>query len=94
MSTFWQLRVTVPEAVIFRELEGTAILLHVENGHYFGLDEVGSHMWNTLTTADSLQAAYEDLLEQYDVKPDVLRHDLGEFIQELVDQDLLAIVSP
>ena len=36
------LRITVPESVLFRDLDGEAVLLETVTGRYFGLDEVGT----------------------------------------------------
>ena len=46
----------VPEDVIFRELDGEAIILNLASGIYFGLDAIGTRMW-ALFAAYGLVAA-------------------------------------
>jgi len=53
------------------------------------LNPVGTRMWNALTSAGSIQAAYDTLLGEYEVEPAQLRADLEEFIQKLLGQKLI-----
>jgi hypothetical protein len=46
-------------------------------------------MWSVLTTASSIQTAYDALLQEYDVEPPQLRADLAEFIGQLRDKHLI-----
>jgi hypothetical protein len=86
-------RLVAPADVLMRELDGEAVLLDLRSETYFGLDDVGTRIWNHVTTAPSVQAAYEAVLAEYDVAPDVLRHDLEALLDELVDRGLLARVD-
>lgn len=85
------MKVIVPEGVLARELQGESVLLNLNTESYFGLDEVGTDMWRALTTSDSVEAAYQMLLTQYDVEPERLRQDLNELIEKLVEQGLIEI---
>ena len=38
-------RVVVPETVLFRELEGVAVLLNLKTDSYLSLDDVGTRRW-------------------------------------------------
>ena len=48
-------------------------------------------MWTVLTTAPSLQKAYDTLLSEYEVEPEVLRKDMEDLLQKLVNQGLVEI---
>ncbi len=83
--------VRVPDHVLFRELEGESVLLNIKNENYLGLDDVGTRMWNVLTTSASIQEAFKTLLQEYAVEEDRLSSDLNEFIDKLVEHDLVRI---
>jgi hypothetical protein len=70
--------VVVPDQVLAQKLDDEMVLLQLESETYFGLDDVGSTMWEHLTTADSIDSAYQALLDVYEVEPDQLRADLQE----------------
>jgi hypothetical protein len=83
--------VTIPAAVLARELDGESVLLNLESETYFGLDAVGTRMWALLTSAPSIEAAYQALLAEYDVAPDVLRQDVEALVSQLLAQGLLEL---
>ena len=82
-------RVTVPDDVLIRVLDGESVILNLDSESYFGLDEVGTRMWEVLTEASSIQAAYEQLLTEYEVEPAVLRADIDNLVGQLVESGLL-----
>ena len=88
----YSFRVTVAPDVLFRQMADEAVLLNLKTELYLGLDAVGTRMWTLLHDAPTIQVAYESLLAKYDVDPERLRHDLGEFLDELVDQALVETV--
>lgn len=84
-------QVRVAEDVLLSKVQGECVLLHLGNETYYGLDEVGTRMWEVLTTADSIQAAFEVLAQEYDVEPQQLRQDLSELLDKLTAQGLLKV---
>lgn len=91
MAFSFNKRVRVPANVMFRELEGEAVILNVDTESYFGLDDVGTRFWEELTTSDSIQTAFENLEKEYEVKPDLLRRDLIDLVENLLTKGLLTI---
>lgn len=84
-------RVVQSPDTLINIIEGESVLLNLDNESYYGLDEVGTRMWELLTTSDSIQAAYEKLLDEYDVDAGTLRADLAEMITGLVEQGLMEL---
>jgi hypothetical protein len=84
-------RIIVPDHVLFRDLEGEAVLLNIDTETYFGLDDVGARMWTVLAESESIQAAFDRLLEDYEVSREVLHTDLSKLVEDLVANGLLAI---
>ncbi len=82
-------RVTQPSHILLQDLAGEAVLLNLQNGLYYGLDEASFSMFKVLVSSSSVQAAYEQLLEEYDVEPDQLRSDLDKFLSNLLENGLV-----
>ena len=91
MTISLQTRVRATPDTLMQELEGESVLLNLASEHYFGLDEVGTRMWQALTTADNVQAAHAALLAEYEVDGDLLRNDLLDLIGPLVEHGLVAL---
>lgn len=87
-------RIEIPEGVLVRELQGEAVLLNLDSECYFGLDEVGTRMWNALVASATTAGACEALLAEYDVEPGRLAADLEEFVVRLGEAGLLRVRDP
>ena len=85
-------RVAVPAYVMVRVLDNEAVFLNLETEKYFGLDQTGTRMWQLLTATPSIDDAFQKLLDEYDVAPELLRSNLTELLSRLVDNGLLQIV--
>ena len=53
-------RLTVAPDVLFRLVGDEGVLLNLNTTLYLGLNPVGTRMWNALTSAGSIQAAYDN----------------------------------
>ena len=93
MSTSFAQRVSIPDNVMFRELEGESVILDLDSESYFGLDQVGTRIWQAVTEADSIQAAYDVLLAEFDVEADALRSDVSELLDTLLSRGLIEVAD-
>ena len=80
----------IPDEVIFRELDGEAVVLNLDTGIYFGLDAVGTRIWRLLEERKPLKAVLDTLIDEYEAPPDRLQRDLLAFVERLDDKGLLA----
>jgi hypothetical protein len=87
-------RITIPDDVLFRDLEGEAVILSTESGKYYGLDEVGTRMWNLLSQHGQVEPVYQALLAEYDVAEDRLQQDLLDLVDKLAAEGLLQVDGP
>jgi len=84
-------RVKVPDGVLISNLQDESVILNLDSERYFGLDNVGTRILTVLTKSESIQAAYESLLAEYDVDHAVLRQDLLALIENLLQQGLVQV---
>lgn len=84
-------RVSFTDRVVIRDLGDEAVVLHLDQEKFFGLDEVGLRMVSLLREDGRVERAYRTLLEEYDVPADQLRQDLLGFVDLLARRDLLRL---
>jgi hypothetical protein len=84
-------RAEVLPHVLVRFLDRESVLLNLETERYFGLDETGTRMWQVVTAAPNIDAAYQELQNEFDVESELLRLHLAELLGRLVDNGLLQI---
>lgn len=86
-----QARVSVPGRVLFRDLGGEAVLLAMDAGLYYGLNESGTRMWLLLAEHGRADLAYQSLLAEYDAPAERLQADLLRFLDALSSRGLLQL---
>ena len=85
-------RAAAPTHVLVRLLDRESVLLNLETEQYFGLDQTGTRMWQLVTGSPNIDAAYQELLAEFDVEPEMLRSNLMDLLSRLVDSGLLQVL--
>ena len=93
MTVSFNQKLVVTQDTLINVIEGESVLLNLKSESYFGLDQVGTRMWNLLTTSDSIRSAYTTLLDEYDVPEERLRLDMQDLIEALISNGLVEAKS-
>ena len=88
-----RIRLTIPDHVITRAVDGTTVVLDVDTGRSFTLDAIGTRVWTLLTSTPSAQITYDTLLREYAADPSRVRADLEQLIEKLTASSLLTVQS-
>ncbi|HYM23840.1 MAG TPA: PqqD family protein [Vicinamibacterales bacterium] len=83
--------ISIPDDVLFRDLDGEAVVLNLKSGTYFGLNPVATRMWQLMTEQRALTRVLESLIDEYDADPKVLEADLLELTRQLSAAGLCVI---
>jgi hypothetical protein len=83
--------ITPSPEVISQEVSGETVLLDLQSENYFGLDEVGTRIWQLIKETNDLQAIFETLLAEYDVSEERLRQDLDTLLGEISGLGLIRL---
>ena len=79
----------VPEHVVSEMLDGEAVIVNLETGHYFSLNEVGACFWHRFKETGSVSEARGAILDAFDVTPEQAANDIAKLIAELKRSKLL-----
>jgi len=86
-----QRRYVLSTEVYSQTLAGEAVLLDVASGMYFGLDEVGTRIWELLQGGQTLGAIAATLAGEYDADLLALERDTQSFVDGLVARGLVQV---
>ncbi len=75
---------TRSEDILDAEIDGEAVMMSIEKGEYYGLDKIGSEIWEMLAEPRSLAQLCDALLERYDVGPEECERDVVAFLETLL----------
>ena len=85
--------VTLSEDALFQEVSGETVILDMASETYFGLDAVGTRVWQLIQEKTALQPVFDTLLQEYEVEPDILERDLADLLASLEEAGLIALAA-
>lgn len=65
------------------------ILLNVENGQYYALDEVSGRVWDLCDGSHSVSAMVAAICQEYDAPAGDVEEDVLAFLGEMAQEELL-----
>ncbi len=86
-----QTKITISPDVATQELAGELVLLHLGNGIYFSLDDVGARVWQLIVEHRELGIVHERLCNEYQAPPEEMLTDLKDLIDTLAAKQLVEI---
>jgi len=75
------------------DLDGKIVLLSIENGEYYNMNEVGSRIWALLEKPVTVGELIEQLLAEFDVGRTVCETEAMAFLERLKKDRLLQVAT-
>jgi len=82
-------KMTPSPDVLFREVCGESVLLDLSSENYFGLNEVGTRIWQLLQSGFSVGDTVDALTREFEVQRVTAESDLDELLGRLVQAGLV-----
>ena len=82
------------DGLLESEIDGEAVMMSIDKGEYYGLDAVGTEIWQLLERPRSFGEICEVLLERFEVDPETCRADVGSFLTGMLGDGMLRLVEP
>ncbi|GAB4523035.1 MAG: hypothetical protein Tsb0014_00150 [Pleurocapsa sp.] len=78
---------------LYSEIGEEAVILDINSGVYYGLNEVGVDIWNWLQEPKTATDILHLLLEEYEVTREQAEQDINEILQEMSSVGLINVVE-
>lgn len=75
--------------VVAQQAAGQWVLLDVDSGRYYALDEVGGRIWHLCDGSRTVAQIAEVVGDEYDAEGAPVQEDVAAFVSELVSESLL-----
>jgi len=79
------------DGILAQEAQGQTVLLRLDDGGYYALDEVGAIIWDLCDGTRAVSDIVAALCEQFDAPEETVRADVLEFIGDLRRERLLVL---
>jgi hypothetical protein len=80
------------DAFVTATVDDALVMMSLEKGAYYGLDEIGSQIWTQLAEPTRVAALCETLAARYEAPRAQIEADVTAFLQELLDEGMIQIV--
>jgi coenzyme PQQ synthesis protein D (PqqD) len=75
--------------VVFRDLEGEAVILDLTSGRYFGLNAVGTRIWMLLEAGTPIEQIVRTVAEEYAADAAQIDRDVKALVEDLLSRRLI-----
>ena len=80
--------------VLSQEVHGETVLLDLAGETYFGLNEVGTRIWQLLKQDHGFEDMVAVLEQEFDVSRERLQADVSRLMEDLISAGVIKPVSP
>lgn len=74
---------------IASKIQDEVVMVDIDLGKYFTLNDVGSAIWEILNAESSLEEIVDQLMTQYDIDRETCHAETAHFLKELIKNKLV-----
>lgn len=89
MTDILELPWQISSDAVANQVGEETVILHLGNGTYFGLDTIGTSLWDGLKAGKTPSEVCDLILQEYDVDRPTVESDIRGFLDELAKNDLV-----
>jgi hypothetical protein len=78
-------------SVLATEVDGEIVMMSIERGRYFGLDDIATDIWKRIETPCSFAALIDRLIADYDADRATIAADLRALLLRMAAQDAIRL---
>jgi hypothetical protein len=85
--------VLAAEGQVSSNLGEEVAILDLKAGTYYGLDAVGTRVWELIQEPRRVSEVRDTIMEEYEVEPDSCERDVITLLQKLADEGLVEVLN-
>lgn len=86
-------KIEISSEVLTQEVGGETVILDLKSEGYFGLDEIGTRIWQLIQEQKDLQTITATMLDEYDVEEKRLEKDIQTLLAQLDEAGIITLHS-
>ena len=84
-------RISRSPSVLVAEVDGEIVMMSIEQGRYFGLDDIGSDIWKRIDPPCSFAELIDGLAGDYDADRATIATDVRALLGRMAAQDVVRL---
>ncbi len=78
-------------SLLTAEVDGEIVMVNVEHGQYYGLDDIGSDIWERIEPACSFAALTDSLSADYEADRETIAADVRALLERMAAQEVVRL---
>jgi hypothetical protein len=78
---------------LYSEIKGEGVILSLKNGKYYGINSVGSSIWQAIQNPATLPEIETLVTREYDVDQKTCRQEVLKFLERMVNEELVEVLN-
>ncbi len=78
---------------LYSEIKGEGVILSLKNGKYYGVNIVGSSIWQAIQSPATLQEIQTAVTREYDIDLEGCRQEVLTFLEQMVNEELVEVLN-
>jgi hypothetical protein len=78
-------------SVLTAEVDGEIVMMSIEQGRYFGLDDIGSDIWKRIEPPCSFATLIDGLAADYEADRAAIAADVQVLLDRMAEQDVVRL---
>jgi hypothetical protein len=84
-------RIAREPSVLTAEVDGETVMMSIQEGQYFGLDDIGSDIWKRLEAPCSFAELVDGLARDYDAERDRIAADVRALLLRMAEHGVVRL---
>ncbi len=77
--------------IISSKMDDEVVMMSVEKGNYYGLNRVGSEIWEKLTEPVTVAGLCDKLMQEFNVEKEQCEREVITYLDKLVSEGLILV---
>ena len=77
--------------VVEAEMNNEMVMMEIETGSYFGVNEVGARIWKLLAEPKTVSDICDTLQLEFEVDADTCVQDVKKYLEQLIEDKLITV---
>jgi hypothetical protein len=73
------------------DMDGEKVMMNLDKGKYYGLNSIGSHIWEIIKSPLSVESVILKLLAEYDIDEKTCKESVMTFLERMYKEGLICI---
>ncbi|MCE7992571.1 MAG: lasso peptide biosynthesis PqqD family chaperone [Roseivirga sp.] len=73
------------------EIDGETVMMSVEQGNYYGLNQVGTEIWKLIESPIKVEDICKALVKEYKVEQDTCEKEVLSFLNDLTSEKIVVL---